>query len=249
MVVMRQEWRHLLFLHWKVDPSAVERQLPPGLEVDTFEGVAWIGLVPFTILPTRPPALPVPVLPSFHEVNLRTYVRWRGADPGVFFFSLDAASRLAVAGARSWYRLPYHFARMRMTSERTSETGGEFRIRYESNRLWPGPLPARCTLRYGPISGPSAPATPATRDHFLVERYLLYTVSRGRVRRARVAHAPYSLRPAAFDSLDETLSSAAGLPGPSSGDRLAHYSPGVSVAIFAPELVEHTASNTTTLRS
>jgi uncharacterized protein YqjF (DUF2071 family) len=229
-----------------VDPRALERLLPRGLEVDTFEGVAWIGLVPFTILPTRPAVLPLPVLPSFHEVNLRTYVRWRGADPGVFFFSLDAASRLAVAGARSWYRLPYHFARMRMTIEDTSETRGEFRIRYESNRLWPGPLPARCALRYGPVPGPLAPAALASREHFLVERYLLYTVSRDRLRRARVAHAPYSLRPAAFDSLDETLSSAAGLPGPASGDRLAHYSPGVSVDILAPELVERTASTATT---
>jgi uncharacterized protein YqjF (DUF2071 family) len=246
---MRQEWRHLLFLHWPVEPRALERLLPQGLEVDTFEGAAWIGLVPFTILPTRPPVLPLPVLPSFHEVNLRTYVRWRGGDPGVFFFSLDAASRIAVAGARTWYRLPYHFARMRMIREGTCETGGEFRIRYESNRLWPGPLPARCTLRYGPIPGLLAPATPGTLDHFLVERYLLYTVSRGRLRRARVAHAPYSLRPAAFDSLDETLSRAAGLPGPSSGDRLAHYSPGVSVDIFAPEVVERTASTATTLRS
>jgi hypothetical protein len=138
---------------------------------------------------------------------------------------------------------------MRMIREGTCETGGEFRIRYESNRLWPGPLPARCTLRYGPIPGLLAPATPGTLDHFLVERYLLYTVSRGRLRRARVAHAPYSLRPAAFDSLDETLSRAAGLPGPSSGARLAHYSPGVSVDIFAPAVVERTASITATLRS
>ncbi len=233
MVVMRQEWRHLLFLHWRVEPRELARLLPEGLEVDTFEGAAWIGLVPFTIPWTRPPALPLPILPGFHEVNLRTYVRRRGGDPGVFFFSLDAASRLAVVGARTWYRLPYHFARMRMTLE----GGGEARIRYESTRLWPGPLPARCGVRYGPIPGALAPATPATRDHFLVERYLLYTSSRGILRRARVAHAPYTLRPAAFDSLDETLSAAAGLPGPS-GDLLAHYSPGVSVDIFAPERVD-----------
>ena len=237
LVVMRQEWRHLLFLHWKVESHAIERLLPKGLEVDTFEGSGWIGLVPFTIRPTRAPVLPLPVLPSFHEVNLRTYVRWRGGDPGVWFFSLDAASRLAVLGARAWYRLPYHFARMRMTLEDASSTGGEPRVLYESHRRWPGPLPARCVLRYGPVPGVLAQARLATLDHFLVERYLLYAVSGGRLRRARVAHAPYTLRPAAFDSLDETLSAAAGLPGPA-GDLLAHYSPGVSVDVFAPEPVE-----------
>jgi uncharacterized protein YqjF (DUF2071 family) len=233
---MRQEWRHLLFLHWRAEPRALERLLPEGLEVDTFEGAAWIGLVPFTIRPTRPPVVSLPLLPSFHEVNLRTYVRRRGGDPGVFFFSLDAASRLAVVGARTWYRLPYHFARMRMTFEDAHSTGGEFRIRYESSRLWPGPVPARCALRYGPLPGAPDQARAATLDHFLVERYLLYAVSRGRLRRARVAHVPYPLRRAAFDSLDETLSAAAGLPGPA-GDLLAHYSPGVSVDILAPERV------------
>src|SRR5262249_29684602 len=102
VAVMRQVWRHLGFLHWKVEAEAVARLLPPGLEVDRFEDEAWVGVVPFTIPSTRPP-----FAPPFHEVNVRTYVHRAGRDPGVWFFSLDAASRLAVAGARIAYRLPY----------------------------------------------------------------------------------------------------------------------------------------------
>jgi uncharacterized protein len=229
--VMHQRWLHLLFLHWPLPPAAVQGLLPAGLEVDTFEGRAWIGLVPFTIRGVRPPLLPAPpLLSDFHEVNLRTYVRCAG-QPGVWFFSLDAASRLAVLGARAWYRLPYHHARMRMDQSPDAD-GSLAAVDYESERRWPGPLPARCAVRYAP-RGPVRTAAPGSLEHFLIERYVLYAASRGRLRRARVAHEPYPIQDASFDSLRESLSAAAGLAGPAA-ETLAHYSRGVSVEVFAP---------------
>src|ERR1051325_8047853 len=101
--VMRQGWRHLAFVHWRVDAAAIAPLLPAGLEVDTFDGAAYVGIVPFTIPLTRAGPLGVPLAPALHEINLRTYVHRAGRDPGVWFFSLDATSRLAVAGARAAY--------------------------------------------------------------------------------------------------------------------------------------------------
>src|SRR5215510_9905294 len=112
--VMRQIWRHLGFLHWRVDPADVAALLPPGLEVDTFDGAAYVGVVPFTIPLTRAGLLGAPMAPAFHEINLRTYVHRGGREPGVWFWSLDATSRLAVAGARLWYSLPYFAADIAM---------------------------------------------------------------------------------------------------------------------------------------
>jgi uncharacterized protein YqjF (DUF2071 family) len=232
--LMHQQWLHLLFLHWPVPPNEVQRLLPRGLAVDTFDGTAYVGLVPFTMRGVRPSGLPpLPALSRFHEVNLRTYVRREGEEPGVFFFSLDAASRLTVLGARLFYRLPYHFARMRMTFEHANGKGPAFGIRYYSDRMWPSPAPARCALRYSPQGEDLGSAAPATLDYFLIERYVLYSSSRGVTRQARVSHAPYPLRRARVEGLEETLSEAAGLPGPAA-DRIVHYSPGVSVRVSAP---------------
>ena len=115
---MRQRWRRLGFLHWTVEPEAIKSLLPPGLELDTWDGLAYVGIVPFTIRGTRPAFLPaVPGVLSFHEVNVRTYVHHESGEPGVWFFSLDAASRLAVWGARLTYKLPYFFARMSLTEQ------------------------------------------------------------------------------------------------------------------------------------
>jgi uncharacterized protein len=230
---MLQRWRHLLFLHWPVAPEVLQRLLPGGLEVDAFEGRGYVGLVPFTIEGVRPPRLPaIPGLSAFHEVNLRTYARGPAGAPGVWFFSLDAASSLAVLGARAWYRLPYHKARMRLAPVAGPDPALPA-FEYGSHRRWPGPVPAHCALRYGPRSDQVRTAAAGTLEHFLVERYLLYSASRGVLRQARVAHAPYPIQDGRFDSLSESLSAAAGLPGPA-GETIAHYSAGVSVEVFAP---------------
>jgi uncharacterized protein YqjF (DUF2071 family) len=225
--VIRQDWRHLLFVHWVVDADAVQRLLPSGLDVDTFEGKAYVGLVPFTVRGTRPPLLPpVPFLSSFHEVNLRTYVHRGGREPGVWFFSLDATSRPTVAGGRAWFRLAYHFARIRM------ELAPGDQVEFECSRLWPGPRPAGCSLRYRP-AGPVRTAEPGSLEYFLAERYILYASAGEGLRQGRVAHTPYPLQPGEVDGVHETLSAAAGVPG-SRGDLLVHYASGVSVRIYAP---------------
>ncbi|MGZ4809473.1 MAG: YqjF family protein, partial [Thermoanaerobaculia bacterium] len=113
--VMRQDWHHLLFLHWEIPPSELQKMLPPGLTLDTFDGKAYVGLIPFTMTGVRPILTPpLPGISSFHEVNVRTYVHHEGRDPGVWFFSLDAANRIAVAVARRAFHLPYFRAWIRL---------------------------------------------------------------------------------------------------------------------------------------
>ena len=222
---MRQTWRDLAFLHWEVPVAALRALVPAALEIDTFDGRAFVGVVPFTIPRSHAPLVPVPILPAFHELNVRTYVHRRGRHPGVWFFSLDAASRLAVAGARLGYALPYRFARMTM-DVRTD--GGERRVGYESRRV------ARTAVFrgvYGP-SGPVQPAAPGTLEHFLAERYLLYAHRAGVLLRAHVEHAPYPLQAATAEVAEESVLRAAGLPA--TGEPLAHYASGVDVHIYAP---------------
>ena len=222
---MRQRWLELLFLHWSVPVDALRPLIPPRLEIDTHEGRAYVGLVPFTMTGVRPvwsPALPG--VSSFHEVNVRTYVHLEGRDPGVWFLSLDASSRVAVLVARSTYHLPYHFARMSLTR---GPAGG---VLYSSERRWPGPRPAACAMRYWPVGG-VAPAAPGTLEHFLAERYVLYAVRRGRLLRGRVHHPPYPLQAAELADLDESLVAAAGVHRGSEAP-LAHYAKGVSVELF-----------------
>lgn len=221
---MRQRWAELLFLHWAVPAESLRCLLPSALHLDTFEGKAYVGLVPFTMTGVRPSwAPPLPLLSSFHEVNVRTYVHRGGRDPGVWFFSLDAARTLAVLIARALWKLPYHLARMSLVKE--SE-----RIRYSSERLWPGPVPACCALAHEP-TGTATPAIPGTLEHFLVERYILYASSRGRLYQGRVHHSPYPLQTARVGALEETLLAAAGIARPDAPP-LTHYAREVSVEVF-----------------
>jgi uncharacterized protein len=222
---LRQSWQELLFLHWSLPVEALRSLIPLRLEIDTHEGRAYVGLVPFTMAGVRPVWSPaVPGLSSFHEVNVRTYVHLEGRDPGVFFLSLDASSRVAVLVARSTYHLPYRFARMSLTR------GPKGEVRYSSERRWPGPKPAACAMRYWP-AGPVAPAALGTLEHFLVERYVLYAERAGRLLRGRVHHTPYPLQGAGFADLDESLLAAAGVHR-GSATPLAHYAKGVSVELF-----------------
>src|SRR5258707_3933853 len=125
--VMAQSWHDLLFAHWRMDAAVLRAQIPRALEIDTFEGQAWIAVVPFRMSGVRPRLAPaIPGLSAFPELNVRTYVTAEGK-PGVWFFSLDAANAIAVAAARATFHLPYFLARMSC-----EERGGW--IRYERER-------------------------------------------------------------------------------------------------------------------
>jgi|SRR5579864_2219422 len=236
--VMYQRWSHLLFLHWQVPADLLRELLPPGLELDTYEDKAYVGLVPFTMSGVRPWwAPPLPWLSRFDEVNVRTYVHVRGRDPGVWFFSLDAANPLAVRMARWRFRLPYYHARMKLVEERPASSGGgtDPEITYRSQRVGVDPRAAFCRLRYQP-RGESAPAKPGTIDHFLVERYILYAFAGSALYRGRVHHSAYPLRRAELFSLEENLLAASGITPPAVAP-LVHYASAVRVEIFPLEPV------------
>ena len=224
--VMRQRWERLTFLHWPFDPADVQRMLPAGLETETYDGAAWVGLVPFYMRVAAPGGQGVPWLSDFCETNVRTYVRDRAGRPGIWFFSLDAARLPAVvAGRFTPYRLPYFWSAMRL-GERADE------IAYASRRRWPAPRPAttRIRVRIGP---PIAPADVTPFEHFLTARWRLFSAPSGQVV-ARACHQPWPLHRAHPLLVEETLLTSAGLPAPA-GTPLAHYSPGVDVTIGRPE--------------
>mgnify|MGYP002389407265 CR=1 FL=1 len=230
-VVMRQKWRSLLFLHWPVDPQAVQPLLPSGLEVECFNNLAYVGLVCFTMRGIRPLGCPaVRGLSAFHETNVRTYVRYQNRDPGVWFFSLDAANRLAVRLARKWFHLPYYDARMFLEREHSSAVGETSSILYSAVRRWPGFDRASYQIRAQP-TGPIAPARPETLDHFLIERYRLYAKTPRALCSGMVRHPPYLVQVAEVPLLEESLIAAAGLRRPPVPP-IAHYSGGVDVDVF-----------------
>jgi hypothetical protein len=220
-----QRWRNLLFLHWELPAEAIAALLPPALSVDTFEGRAYVGVVPFTMRDVSPWWSPsVPGVSNFHELNLRTYVHLRGEHPAVWFFSLEAASSVAVIAARTGWHLPYHRASMELEIE-----GDD--VHYQSRRLWPGPKPAELECRYR-IGESIGEAVPGTFEHFLAERYLLFSSSGSELALGQVHHRPYPLHRAEVSQITESVVTAAGLPAPS-GAPHALYSPGVDVDVFA----------------
>ncbi len=223
--VGHQSWRDLLFLHQPVPIELLRRLVPQPLAIDSFDGQAWVTLIPFAIQRARPAGAPARLGMSFLETNLRTYVRSPRGEPGIFFFSLEASSWLAVAGARAAYALPYFPARMECHRDASRAT-----IRYRSARRVGGAgAQLAATWRIGP---PLGPAAAGTLDHFLVERYELFAHRRGRILRARVRHHPYPLCAATVLSLNETLCAQAGLPAMPASPARVHFSPGVDVDIF-----------------
>lgn len=186
---MGQTWENLLFAHWRVDADALRRLLPDAVRLQTHDGAAWLGMTPFRISALRlRGTLPLPRVSSFLELNVRTYVT-AGGKPGIWFFSLDASSRLAVEAARRTYKLPYFQARIGVTQQ------GEW-IEYESARIGNNGEPHVFSARYRP-SGEAFDAAPGSLEEFLTERYCLYAVDdRGRLHRAEIHHPPWPLQPA-----------------------------------------------------
>lgn len=184
-----QRWNHLLFAHWIVSTELIQSTLPPGLRADTFDGRAYLGIVPFNMQRIRPAGLPaLPWVSWFLELNVRTYVHDRNGQPGVWFYSLDCNRRLAVEIARGAFHLPYYLARMRARQD------GAIRHYECLRRGTPGPAAA---FSWQP--GPEATvAAPGSLEFFLIERYVLFSIKRGgELREGHVHHLPYRLnRPA-----------------------------------------------------
>lgn len=183
--VMRQRWAGLLFLHWPVDPALIAARLPAGLHVDTYEGNAWLGVVPFFMERVRPVGLPpLPWLSWFHELNVRTYVFDDQGNPGVWFFSLDCNQPIAVEIARRAFHLPYEHAVMR-----SGKSGNH--IHYHSRRKCAGSKNAEYEYE---TPSETRPAGSGSLEWFLVERYLLFSSSpSGGIFRGRVHHEPYQI--------------------------------------------------------
>jgi uncharacterized protein YqjF (DUF2071 family) len=223
---MRMTWSELLFAHWPIAADAVAARLPRGLQLDTFEDRAWLGVVPFQMSDValrRWPALPG--LSRFPEINVRTYVTC-GEKPGVWFFSLDAASSLAVAAARRWFHLPYFRARMSCVAR------GDV-VEYASERSHRGAPAARFRARYGPVS-PARHAAPGTLEHWLVERYCLYAAQPdGRVLRGEIDHAPWTLHDARAEIEVDTMAGAARLELPATAPLL-HFADPQRVVAWSP---------------
>jgi uncharacterized protein YqjF (DUF2071 family) len=221
---MYQNWGKLLFIHWPIDEHLLRPLIPAPLSIDTFEGHAWVGVVPFTMWGIRASFLPaLPGTSAFHELNVRTYVHFDGV-PGVWFFSLDAANQLAVWGARWSYHLPYYRARMSLKqsgqtidyhSARTDAQGPS--AAFDANWLIKEELPTskRDSLEF-----------------FLTERYCLYSFWRHKLYRSRIFHPPWPLRAAKLNSYKSTVLQAAGLSEPP-GKPLLHYAESLAVKIWA----------------
>ena len=220
------QWRSLLFVHWEVPVDVLRAKVPERVAIDTFEGKAFVGLVPFTMMGIRPMrwAPPGPGVSAFHETNVRTYVHVDGV-PGVWFFSLDAASSVAVRVARRFFHLPYFRAEMELARDGDG-------VRYTSKRLWPEPTPATLDLAYT-IGDDAGPSEPGSFQHFLVERYFLYSVKRdGTLVRGQVHHTPYPVRRAAITRMEESFVAAAGIATHGREAVSVLYSEGVDVEVF-----------------
>lgn len=223
--IMLQGWRSLASLHWRYDPAAVQRLLPDGFRVDTFDGSAWVGVLPFHMERIRVPRTPaLGPLSTFPETNVRTYLIDPRGRRGVWFASLDITRLLTALVARVSYRLPYCWAAMAI--ERDGDTW-----RYRSRRRWPrGLATSDLAVRVG---DPIPPDEVTDLDHFLSARWALGTRFGRRLMWADVDHPPWPLHRAEALAWDETLIAAAGLPAPE-GEPHVLWSPGVEVRIALP---------------
>lgn len=192
-------WENLLFLHWPVRPESICPLIPPEIEMETFDGWCWIGVVPFRMVNVRPRFFPGSF--DFPELNVRTYVRNRDKS-GVWFFSLDAASWISVRAAR-WFGMPYYDARMSI------ELSGE-NVNYRSERVHRNAPGAEFSASYRPAGEVYHPA-PGTFDHWLTERYCLYTAKAERVVFGEIHHPPWPLQPAEVEVRKNTMAEAAGI--------------------------------------
>ena len=209
--VMGQTWERLLFAHWRVDEEQLRKVVHPSIPIDTFDGSPWVGLTPFTVTGFHPRAMPPPPLvSSFHEINVRTYTTVDDK-PGIYFLSLDAASKAAVHAARKLYRIPYFHAEI--------EAEHDHAVHYRSERKQ-GP-PAAFTAEYRP-TGEAFVAEPGSFEHWAAERYCLYTLDdQQRINRGDIHHPPWPLHEATVAIARNTMTAPYGID--LRGDPILHF--------------------------
>jgi hypothetical protein len=213
-------WRRVLFANWPVAPDVVRPHVPDAMALDTYDGEAWLSVVPFTNVDVRPAWIPSGWGVPLPELNLRTYVVCDDR-PGVYFFSLDAQGALGVLGARVFHRLPYYYARIDLATR-------DDRIRFRSRRLHPGARPVHFDATYGPAGGEGFRADAGSLPAFLTDRYRYYTEAQsGAVRYAEISHDPWPLFEAEVRFEQNTLFRANGFDRPDA-EPVHYYSPGVN---------------------
>jgi hypothetical protein len=225
--ILHQTWGKLLFMHWPVPAERLRPRIPSRLEIDLFEGTAWIALAPFTMWNVRAAGVPpIPGLDSFHECNVRTYVHLNGV-PGVWFFSLDATRIIPVLAARFFFALNYLKARIDLC-----QVGNVIQYALKRPAQEAG---AGAELEISWSIGQALPqAAPESREFFLTERYCLYAGTDSALKRGRIWHVPWELRSASINSFRTTLLGAQGLPQPDETPLL-HYAEERDVLIYPPE--------------
>ena len=225
--IMVQKWHDLLFAHWPLPPDHIRPLVPRELELDLRDGHAWVGVIPFWMSGIRARATPaIPRLSTTPELNVRTYVTYRGI-PGVYFWSLDCASRLAVWAARTFYHLPYFNASM---SVQNAGESFSYRCTRQENS---SPAEFRATYR---LISSARQREKTTLEHFFTERYCLYTVHRGKVLRAYIHHLPWPLQDAEAKVELNTMAQAAGIHLPATPPLL-HFARDLEVLVWWPEEV------------
>ncbi|MFD0693324.1 YqjF family protein [Paenibacillus sp. GCM10027628] len=219
---MTQTWEHLLFAHWPVAPQTISKFIPGDLEIDTFDGQAWIGVIPFLMSGIRLRALPpIPLMSAFPEINVRTYVK-TDQGSGVYFITLDASNPFVVGVAKLWYRLPYFFADLTFTHKRDS-------MEFKGQRL---PFTRKAESfygLYGPGSDPFVPQA-GTLEHWLTERYFFYCSNAGGIFQGEVLHEPWKLQSAVTMISQNTMTQSLHLHLPET-PAVMHYARGVQSLI------------------
>ena len=222
-----QEWRELTFMHWKVDPERLKPHLPDGLEIDLFNGEAYVGVIPFVMKNVRPRGLPsVPGISTFAEFNVRTYVIKDG-QAGVFFLTLDAKSLVTCFYAPRAYGLPYRYAKAKVKYEGES-------LQWRSRRSSDGAELIGSTSNKGPLQSSDS----NTLEHYFFERYCLYTEHQGCIRRAYVYHQPWSFTEAEVNLESNSLLESYNMGLDALSPDLIHYSQGLLVKTWPIEVAE-----------
>lgn len=235
--LLSQSWNDLFMLHYAVEPATLRRLVPDGLTLELYDGAAWLTVMAFAASHVRPSGVPpLPRLSFFPQINLRTYVTAQDK-PGVYYLSVDCGNLSAVWFARMFFRLEYWHASIQVTGATVrAPRDGDGLLHYRARRLH-GPSssqgPARLDVDYAPL-GEARQARPRTLDHFLAERYCVYSRRGERYYRIEVHHQPWPLQRAAVDVHANTLAAPLGLSLPLP-PQLTHFSRSIKLLSWAPE--------------